>query len=115
MSRMEQVNAMLQAELAQLINECVEFRDGLITITRVKCSPNLKEATVFVSVLPENKYGSALKALRKSDYNFSKYLKKRIKMKYIPRFNWQIDSTEKEADELEKIIINMNKYNGRKV
>ncbi len=105
---MEQVNEMLRAELAQLINECVEFDAGLITITRVKCSSNLKEATVFVSVLPENMYGSALSALRRSGHSFSKQLKRRISMKYIPCFNWRIDSTEKEADELEKAIIEIN-------
>jgi ribosome-binding factor A len=105
MPRMEQINELLRAELAQLISEYVEFENGLITITRVKCSPNLQDATIFVSVLPENMNGTALKALRRSGHNFSKHLKKRIKMKYIPRFNWKIDSTESEADELEKAII----------
>ena len=109
MGRMEQVNEMLRSELAQLINECVEFDTGLITITRVKCSSDLKKATIFVSVLPENMYGSALSALRRSDHSFSKQLKKRISMKYIPRFNWRIDPTESEADELEKAIIDINK------
>jgi ribosome-binding factor A len=113
MSRMEQVNELLRAELAQLINECVEFDSGLITITRVKCSSDLREATVFVSVLPENMNGSALSALRRSGHNFSKFLKKRINMKFIPRFKWKIDNTEQEADKLEKAIININKNTPR--
>ena len=108
MSRMEQVNELLRSELAQSINQNVEFIDGLITITRVKCSPNLKEATIFVSVLPETMNGSALSALKKSNARISSSLTKNIKMKYIPRLNWKIDSTESEADELEKAIIEMN-------
>ena len=105
---MEQINELLRAELAQLINEYTEFNNGLITITRVKCSPNLREATIFVSVLPENMNGTALSALRRSNHTLSSQLKKRIKIKYIPRFNWKIDNTEQEADKLEKAIIEMN-------
>ena len=52
--RMKQVNELLKSELAILISRNVLIENSLTTITYVKCSPNLLEATIGISVLPEN-------------------------------------------------------------
>ncbi|MCK5211329.1 ribosome-binding factor A [Candidatus Parcubacteria bacterium] len=106
MSRMDQINEQLAQELARLINELVEMPDALITVTRVKCSANLREATVMISVLPDNKTGTALSQVKKQNSNFIKHLNKRLVLKNMPRLRWQIDPTERKAEELEQAIKN---------
>lgn len=99
--RMIKINELLRAEIAKIVLEDVTLENGLITITQVKCSADLHEATVFISVLPEKLSGSALKILRAHSSLVSKKLK-RFNLKSIPRFNWKIDSQERFAADLEK-------------
>lgn len=105
---MEQVNELLMQELSFLISENKIIDNGIITITFVKCSPNLRDASVGISVLPENISGTALKELRRSSSGFSKQLRKKLNLKYIPKFHWQIDTLERNAIEIDKVIKQIN-------
>ena len=102
--RMEQVNELLRSELAKIISQDIKLENGLITITRVKCSPNLQQAKIYISILPENLSGTALKQLKRSNVIFSHKLKGKLNLKYIPRFNWIIDDTERNAADIEQIL-----------
>ena len=104
MSRIIQVNELLKGELANLISQEIPLNTGLVTICYVDCSPDLKNAKVGVSVLPYNLSGKILKKLKKHSSQFCKILKKKLNLKHIPRFNWIIDSTERNAAELEKVF-----------
>ncbi len=104
MHRMPQINNMLQNELAKLISLHLEMPNVLVTVSYVKCSPNLKEASIGLSVLPPKLSGTVLKRLNKLNAVFSASLKKKSRLRKIPHFYWQIDSTEKNAAEIEKIL-----------
>lgn len=104
MPRMEQVNALLHQELAQLIAQEVPLPGGLITITGVRCAPDLGNASVSVSVLPEKYFGSVLRQLKKQTPSLTKQLQKKLKLRRIPRLQWKIDSTESKAAELEEVF-----------
>ena len=100
---MIQINELLRAEIAKIISLEIMMDNGLITVTHVNCSANLQNATVFISVLPENVSGTALRLLRSHSSVFKKYLKK-LSLKYIPRLNWRIDSQERYAAEINNAI-----------
>lgn len=104
MSRIEQTNEYLRAKLAELINKEMPMDNALITITNVNCSADLKNARVDISVLPHNRFGSALERLKKHTHIFSQVLQKETKMRKVPRLHWRIDNTEKKAAEIEKFI-----------
>jgi ribosome-binding factor A len=101
--RLKQVNELLRSELALALNRYGVMPDALITIAKVKCSSDLKNATVVVSVLPENKSGSALKLLRQNSALLARSLSK-LKIKYIPRLNWKIDSQARFASETDRFF-----------
>lgn len=109
--RIKQINELLKNELGELILNEIEFDKGLITISRVDCSPDLKYSKIFISVLPENLFGTALEKLRKKSKSFSKNLKKRLNLKYIPKINWQIDEKIGYELEIDKIIEQIHKEN----
>ena len=104
MSRIIQVNELLKGELANLISQEIPLSNGLVTVCYVDCSPDLKNAKVGVSVLPYNLSGKILKKLKKHSSQFCKILKKKLNLRHIPRFNWIIDSTERNAMEIEKVF-----------
>ena len=74
---------MLQKELALIVNEEVYVKDALITITYIECAPDLHDATIGISVLPENLAGSALSGLKASSKLISGILRKKTRIKRI--------------------------------
>ncbi len=104
MPRMEQVNSVLQRELAQLLPQLLPLDGGLVTITRVDCSPDLHFATISVSVLPEKYNGTVLGKLRKISGQLASALRKRIVMRRLPSLHWKLDTTESEAAEIDEVF-----------
>ena len=52
--RMPKVDELIAQQLGQIIASDIELPSGVIvTITRVKSSPDLRHAKVYLSVLPE--------------------------------------------------------------
>ena len=106
MSRIEQINELLRAELARLISQQIELPDLLITISRVKCSADLKQATIFFSVLPKKYTGTALRALKKNNSQFSRHFHK-FKWKNTPYFTWKPDAQARFGAEMDKVFREM--------
>jgi len=107
--RMEQVNDLLRQELSVLLSREWDVPDCMVTITHVKCSPNLLEATIFISILPEKKSLSTIKSLKKLNSQFSNTLKNKLNLKRIPRFTWRINTQERKAAEIDKIFNEINR------
>jgi len=106
--RMSQVNELLRSELSLLLSREWELTECMITITHVKCSPNLLSASIYISVLPENRTMTAIKELKKYNSRFSNILQSKLNLKRIPRFHWKINKQEKAAAELDNLINEIN-------
>lgn len=106
--RVLQINELLKSEIANLVSRDIFLENGLITITYVDCSPDLKNAKIGISVLPEHLSGSALRLLRSHSKRFSQNLKKRINLKFIPKFTWEIDKQQRYANEIDRVIMDIN-------
>ncbi|MBD3247725.1 30S ribosome-binding factor RbfA [Candidatus Falkowbacteria bacterium] len=109
MSRMDQVNELLHQNIALIVNENIKLENGMITVSYVDCSPDLRSAKVAISVLPDNMAGTALKKLRSSSGLIVSLLSKKIKLKKIPRLAWVFDPTEKNAASLDEIFNEIEK------
>lgn len=107
--RIEQLNEQLKSELANLIARDLPLNNGLITVSFVDCSTDLKYAKIGLSVLPDKLGPSVLKKIRKLSGIFSRQLRNKLTIRQIPRFNWTLDTTEKRAAEVEEIIKQLNK------
>jgi len=84
--RTDRFNELLRTEIAKiLIREIQEDRKTLITITKVKTSPDLLEAKVFISILPDNKSKVILQKLNKKIYFIQQKLNKVISSRRVPK------------------------------
>jgi ribosome-binding factor A len=108
MSKADQLNEMLQQELAYAINREVGVPNTLITVVYVRTSSDLKFATVGVSVLPDNLAGTALEKLKKSAGILSSILAKKTRLRQIPRLRFEFDPTERKAAVLENFMNNLD-------
>lgn len=80
------------------------MKEGLITLTSVHTSPDLRYAKIFISVLPENHTGTALALLRKQSKDYTKALKDKLDLKYIPRLNWAVDEKIRYSLEIDEVL-----------
>lgn len=104
-SRIDRVNELIKSTLGEIISREIELPSGVFaTVVKVDTSRDLRYTRVFVSVFPENKFGSVLQALKKKIYFLQGKLNKKLSMKPLPRIEFVSDHTEKEADKIEKLL-----------
>lgn len=108
MSKSNRINDILLQGLAEAVSKSVPLENGLITVTYVDCSPDLKQAKIGVSVLPDKLAGTALKKLNANTGNIINILKKSTRLRRFPHFDWEFDSTEREAEKIEKLIASID-------
>ena len=78
---------------------------GLVTLTGVELSRDLKTATVFFSVLgQESDKKSTGEALNNARHFVRQKLKSRLTLKYIPMITFEFDSTPEAAARIETIL-----------
>ena len=76
----------------------------LTTVTDFTISKDLRNATAFISVYPENKEKEVLNYIRKQRKDFWKYLATKTKMRRIPFVEFEIDMGEKNRQRVEKLL-----------
>ena len=108
MSKIEQTNGLLLEQLATAVNQLVHLPDGLITVSYVNCSPDLKEARVGVSVLPDRLAGTALRALKSATGQLVAAIRRQVRLRQLPHFIWEFDATEREASRVERLIADLD-------
>jgi ribosome-binding factor A len=77
---------------------------SLITVTSCTVSPDLKRATVFISVLPEEKEHNALDFAKRKRKELREYLKNKMQIKIIPFIDIQIDLGEKNRQKIDELL-----------
>ena len=100
-----------QEKVASLIRELSAFflarennNTSLITITSCSVSPDMKRATLFITVLPENRQDTALDFTKRKRADLRDYLKKNMSTKVIPFIDIEIDRGEKNRQKIDELL-----------
>jgi ribosome-binding factor A len=91
-------------ELAANFLEREATNVSLITVTGCEISPDLKKATIYFTVLPENKERAALDFTKRMRGDFRDYLKKNLEMRSIPFIDFEIDKGEKNRQRIDELL-----------
>ena len=81
-------------------------KTSLITVTACTVSPDLKRATIFITVLPEQKEHDALDFAKRKRKELREFLKKNLEIKNIPFIDIQIDKGEKNRQKIDELLRN---------
>ena len=100
----ERINELLRSNIANIVSREIYLANGLVTITKVDTSPDLKYAKIYISVLPEKLTGTALKQLRKNNALFSRQIAKTTRLRKVPKFKWLLDEGERRIVEVSRIM-----------
>lgn len=77
---------------------------GFITVTGAKVSDDLRNATVYVSVLDPEEREKTVKKLKSSASFIRNELGKRLKMKYVPNLAFRIDESIEYGRKIDTIL-----------
>lgn len=114
-TRLQRVGDLVRAELSDMILKSLKDpRIGFTSVTRVRVSPDLRHARVYISVLgDESKVKSALAGLKSAAGHMQRELGARIRLRNIPKLTFFYDDTIEYAahmDELFKKVHEQDSY-----
>ncbi|MEM9753018.1 MAG: 30S ribosome-binding factor RbfA [Planctomycetota bacterium] len=105
--RIAQVESLLKRTVSTVLQRGLgdpRAQGTLISVTKVDVSPDLKHATVFVSILPEQHETRALHALKDGTMHIQHQTKKAVALRVVPHLLFKLDKgLKKEAQTLAAI------------
>ena len=81
-----------------------DIMDRSITVTEVRPSPDLKNATVYVMPLGGGDIDSLLKGLGRCAPFLTAEVSKRVYLKYAPRLRFELDNSFERVDRIESLL-----------
>jgi ribosome-binding factor A len=105
--RGERVGDLIKEEVATLITmgELKDPRIGLVTITSVKMSGDLKHARIFFSLVgPAEERAETLKGLESAKGFIRRHLAKRLRMKQIPAVAFEYDDSVEHSIRISEVL-----------
>jgi ribosome-binding factor A len=103
--RMRRVNEAVREVISEAVGELKDPRVGFVTVTGVETSPDLRQATVFVSVLgPARKRDQTLDGLTAAHGVLQARLARELKMKRTPQLTFEYDPTVERGVRMSQLI-----------
>ena len=103
--RMRRVNESVRAVVAEAVGELKDPRIGLVTITGVSVSPDLREGTVYVSVLgSEKKREASLAGLESAHAVVQARIARELRLKRTPHLTFEYDPSVEQGVRMSKLI-----------
>lgn len=110
--RVERVNELIRNELSVLIDTKLKdprLDDAIVSVTRVKTTPDMKYAKVFVSVMGDSaKKEEILSVLEGAKGYLRKSISKVLTTRNTPLLMFEIDDSLDYASHIEDILATLN-------
>ena len=109
-TRLGRINEELRKEISHIIT--FELKDpnitGLISVTKVKITPDLKYAKVYVSILNAKNKGKTLNGLKDSSGFIRSQIAKTINLRITPQLVFELDDSIEYGMKIDSIIKDLN-------
>ena len=110
--RTERVNELIKNELSLLIElelHDPRLKEVLISVTRVKATPDLKYAKVYVSIMGENKKKEEILGVLENAKGFlRKSISKVLQTKSTPELIFELDDSLDYAMHIDEVLAGLN-------
>ena len=103
--RMRKVNELLREVLSESLLDLKDPRIGFVTVTAVRTSRDLRQATVYVSVLgSERKRERSLEGLEAAHGVLQARIASEVRLKRTPTLTFEYDPIVEEGVRMSKLI-----------
>ena len=105
-NRIGRIDEEYRKELSQIIGYELKNPNitGMISVTKVKVTPDLKYAKVFVSILNSRNIEETMDGLKKSSGYIRTELAKRINLRNTPELVFEIDDSMEYGAKIDSIL-----------
>lgn len=104
--RRQQVADLIRDEVSEILTyEIKDPRLGMVSITRVEMSPDLRYATIFASIYAnEDEQQDALNALSGASGYIRRLLAPRLRIRHIPTLTFRLDTSMEHAEQITRTL-----------
>jgi ribosome-binding factor A len=100
----ELIKSVIAETLAQRRIDAAVLLDHFITISKVKVSPDLQNATVFITIFQSDNTKEALKQINGLAPKFRSIISKNINLKATPQIIFRYDDTSDHVDKINSLF-----------
>ena len=104
--RLDRINSELQREISHVIDFELKNANitGMISVTRVKITPDLRYAKVFVSVINSNNINKTLEGLKKASGFIRTRSANTVNLRTTPELVFVYDDSDIQGSKIDQII-----------
>lgn len=106
--RLLKVGEQVRHVLSEILTRQMVHDDTLsahsVSVTEVRMTPDLRQATAYVKPLLGEDEEAVLKALRTNTAFFQREVAQRLKLKYAAKIRFRTDESFEEADRIERLL-----------
>lgn len=105
-NRLDRINEELKKEISNIINYEVKNSKitGMLSVTKVRVSPDLSFARVYVSMLNSKNVKDTLAGLKASSGFVRKMVAQRMNLRITPELVFEFDDSLVYGDKIDKIL-----------
>ena len=110
-NRLGRVNEELKKELSQIINYELKNPDvtGMVSVTKVKVTPDLRYAKVYVTVLNSKNLNKTMQGLKDSAGFIRSRVAKTVNLRITPEIVFEYDESIEYGEKIDAILRNLEK------
>jgi ribosome-binding factor A len=103
--RQKRVGSLIKEVLSRiLVEEFQNMFSGIITITQIEMSADLKTAYIYFSFFGQKKKEEILEMIEKKKGYLRKSIASKVKLKYNPKLIFSIDRTTEFEEKIEELM-----------
>lgn len=106
-TRQNRISRLLQKELAEIFQSQTRSMHGvLVSVTRVRISPDLSICTAYLSIFPSDKGEELLKNISRNEKSIRYELGRRVhnQLRIIPELRFFIDDSLDYIDHIDELL-----------
>lgn len=108
--RIEKVEKMIKQEISLIfLHKLQDSSFGIVTITNVKVTPDLRMAKIYISVFEKENRGSIMAKIDQVSHIIRSELASRINLRYVPELKFYLDDTIDYVERIEELIKEIHK------
>ena len=109
-ARLNRINEELKKELSQILNYELKNPNvtGMLSVTRVKITPDFKYAKVYVSILNSKNIKKTMEGLKESSGFMRSRLAKTVNLRITPELVFKIDDSLEYGAKIDSILKTLN-------
>ena len=102
-NRISKVNSFIQVSLGPILLEFLQGQKGLVTISKVETSRDMKWAKIWISIF-DGDDEKILKFINQNIYHLQGELNKHFSTKIIPRISFYLDTSPRYVQHIEELV-----------